>query len=330
MVDKVSPNDSRIQYKTANLNGITYSYILAEPTSRPKNTIVLIHGFPDLSLGWRYQIPFLTSLGLRVIALDMMGYGGTDAPESPAFYTYKRAADDVAELARQLGVSSVILGGHDWGGAVVYRIAMRYPDLVSAVFSVCTPYFPPRDTFVDMTVASNFKYQLHLRGPEVEAQIVGEEKIREFLNVMYGGRGPNGENGFTTSEGCNFAVLPIALPTPLLSKEELDFYAKRYAIHGMHGPLNWYRTQELNYEDEKELAKQMGGFKFKMPFLFIAGTRDAALPPKSSGGMDKWFESLVRREVNTSHWALWEKPGEVNEYIKEFLAEKVDGLTSRL
>ena len=67
MVDKVSPNDSRIQYKTANLNGVTYSYILAEPADRPKNTIVLIHGWPDLSLGWRYQIPLLTSLGFRVL-----------------------------------------------------------------------------------------------------------------------------------------------------------------------------------------------------------------------------------------------------------------------
>lgn len=36
-----------------------------------------IHGWPDLSLGWRYQIPLLVSLGLRVVAPDMMGYGGT-------------------------------------------------------------------------------------------------------------------------------------------------------------------------------------------------------------------------------------------------------------
>ena len=66
-----------------------------------------------MAFGWRYQIPFLASLGLRVVAPDMMGYSGTDAPDSLTFYTYKRAADDLAALAKELGLSSIILGGHD-------------------------------------------------------------------------------------------------------------------------------------------------------------------------------------------------------------------------
>lgn len=37
----------------------------------------LIHGFPDISLAWRYQIPLLLKLGFRCIALDCMGYGET-------------------------------------------------------------------------------------------------------------------------------------------------------------------------------------------------------------------------------------------------------------
>lgn len=28
-------------------------------------------------MGWRYQIPMLIDLGFRVVAPDMMGYGGT-------------------------------------------------------------------------------------------------------------------------------------------------------------------------------------------------------------------------------------------------------------
>lgn len=38
---------------------------------------VQIHGWPDLSMGWRYQIPLLVDMGFRVLAPDMMGYGGT-------------------------------------------------------------------------------------------------------------------------------------------------------------------------------------------------------------------------------------------------------------
>jgi soluble epoxide hydrolase/lipid-phosphate phosphatase len=52
-------------------------YLEALPKGTPKGTIVLIHGFPDISLGWRYQIPYLVDLGYRTIALDCMGYGKT-------------------------------------------------------------------------------------------------------------------------------------------------------------------------------------------------------------------------------------------------------------
>jgi soluble epoxide hydrolase/lipid-phosphate phosphatase len=53
MVDKITPTDPRIQFKTAQLNGVTYSYILAEPQGKAVDTIFLIHGWPDLAFGWR-------------------------------------------------------------------------------------------------------------------------------------------------------------------------------------------------------------------------------------------------------------------------------------
>jgi pimeloyl-ACP methyl ester carboxylesterase len=55
-------------------------YLEALPKGNPKGTIVLIHGFPDISLGWRYQILYLMNLGYRTIALDCMGYGKTVSP----------------------------------------------------------------------------------------------------------------------------------------------------------------------------------------------------------------------------------------------------------
>ena len=86
-------------------------------------------------MGWRNQILPLLDLGYQVVCPDMIGYGGTvcakvapsgteraesckDAPQVPPhsidLYTFKRAADDLVELARQIGVTQVILGGHDW------------------------------------------------------------------------------------------------------------------------------------------------------------------------------------------------------------------------
>lgn len=254
----------------------------------------------------------------------MIGYGGTDAPESVSYYTFKRAADDIASLAKALNLSSIILGGHDWGGAIVYRVAIWYPKLISALFSVCTPFVPPKTRYVPATVLPNFKYQLQFGGG-LENHIVGEAKIREFLNGMYGGRGANGEMAFDVSHGYLLDNGPKLRPTKLLSKEELDFYAKRFAIHGMHGPTSWYRNGEMNFEDEREIAAKVEkeGMRFEMPVLFIAGKKDGALPPSMSVGMEKWFRSLTRGEVDASHWALWEKPQEVNRFISEWLVGQI-------
>ena len=50
-----------------------------------------------------------------------------DAPEIPpndlALYSYERAAHDIAELAKIVGAKQIVLGGHDWGGMIVYRTA---------------------------------------------------------------------------------------------------------------------------------------------------------------------------------------------------------------
>ncbi|RFU34998.1 hypothetical protein B7463_g1343, partial [Scytalidium lignicola] len=332
-IDKIRPDDPRVQYKTANLNGITYSYLLAEPVTRPKGVIFLIHGFPDLSFGWRYQIPTLTAMGLRVVAPDMVGYGGTEAPHELKYYTHKRICDDMAELARQLGYERILLGGHDWGGALVYKFAMWYPKLIAAFFSICTPFAPLNKTFKDMTKRPNFKYQLQFIGSDLEKVINGEEKMKQMLTALYGGRGKNGEKGFDASHGVYIENLGKLSLSPLLSQDELDFYGKRYALHpDVHGPLSWYRVQQLNWEDENAagFTKDPADYKFEMPMLFIGAKRDAALIPSMSVGMEKYFRILTRGEVDANHWALWEKPTEVNRLIEEFLDGQISSLTAKL
>lgn len=168
----------------------------------------------------------------------------------------RRAADDIAELSRQLGCSSIILGGHDWGGAVVYRTANFHPHLVSHVFSVCTPYTPPLRHFfsLDDVVkrAPQFGYQKHLAGLEVESRIQSKDDIRQFLNGMYGARTDDRKVLFSPEHGLALDVLPVLGKTPLLTDAEMEFYVDEYSRHGLHGPLNWYRTREINWESEKE------------------------------------------------------------------------------
>lgn len=84
--------------------------------------------WPDLSMGWRYQIPMFQEKGFRVVVPDIIGFGRTvcwsptsnvsnlqkQKPDSLEGYSLKRTADDINALAGKLGCSSIILGGHDW------------------------------------------------------------------------------------------------------------------------------------------------------------------------------------------------------------------------
>ncbi|KAF7545636.1 hypothetical protein G7Z17_g9023 [Cylindrodendrum hubeiense] len=319
--------------ETAQIRGKNYKYIVGKPEGEPVDTMVLVHGFPDLGFGWRCQVPYFMSLGFQVVVPDMIGYGGTDAPEALEEYRYKSVATDIKELAQKfVGEGQIILGGHDWGGAVAWRIAMWYPELVKAVFSVCTPYMSPSSTFVPLEAIiaaghlPNFTYQLQFAGPDVESKLQGKEKVRQFLNALYGGRGPNGEVGFKALDGVQFDNLPLLGPAPLLSEEELNYYTQEYLRNGapeMRGPLNWYRLRKLNFDDELELAGK--DHKFAMPALFITATDDVALPPSMSKGMDKHFDNLTRGEVKATHWALTQASEGVNAQVAKWANVVLEG-----
>jgi pimeloyl-ACP methyl ester carboxylesterase len=248
----------------------------------------------------------------------------------------KSMCDDMAaQLARIVPRTKVILGGHDWGGFLVWRLAAWYPEIIKAVFSVCTPYVPPSPVYFDleMVVARvpSYGYQLQLAGPAVEAQIAGREKLRQFLNGMYGGRGPNSEAAFDATKGVLFENLDKLGQSPMLSPEELEYYTNEYARNGMRGPLNWYRTRKINYGEELALLKE-GRTRITVPSMMIVALRDSALTPSISEGMERYFDKLVKRAVDADHWALWEAPDAVNGHIREFLATvaKGDGLKSSL
>ena len=336
--------DPRVSLRSAHLNGRAYGYIYMPRVAGTPNhgTIILIHGFPDLSFGWRHQIPFLASLGLDVIAPDCMGYGRTDAPVyGIKDYTYRRIADDMETLCKQLGISEVILGGHDWGGAITYRIALLKPRLVKSIFVVCVPYTPPNPVYVPLaqqvaTKLPNFGYQLVFASGKIEEQCNSPIGIRQFLMNMFGSRTRKGEFAFTAEGG---PVLEkqkeIEKCSKVISEREMDYYVQEYARNGLRGPLNWYRTQEQNFVDEFEFFFDNGKHtdrrvKIEQESLFVLALKDQALRPWMAEKMEQRVPRLVRREVDAGHWCLWEKSEELNQMIGEWLKERVFNKESKL
>jgi len=98
--------------------------------------IVLIHCFTCAINYWNAMIPAL-SRQHRVIAVDLLGHGGSEKPSSG--YSVKSQAEVVAEALGQLGVRDAEVVGHSLGGAVAVALAQQSPQLVNRVFIVDTP-----------------------------------------------------------------------------------------------------------------------------------------------------------------------------------------------
>ena len=55
-------------------------YLASGPEDGP--LVVFVHGWPELSISWRHQLPCLGALGFRAVAPDMRGYGRSYIPST--------------------------------------------------------------------------------------------------------------------------------------------------------------------------------------------------------------------------------------------------------
>jgi pimeloyl-ACP methyl ester carboxylesterase len=266
-----------------------------------------------------------------------MGYGRTDSPQyTLKDYTYVRIAEDMKVLLRErLGlVGPVILGGHDWGGAIAWRLALLTPELYKAVMVICTPYNPPVPKYESLqkrveTVLPNFGYQLHFASGEIEEACDSRQGVRQFLINIFGGRDGEGKVGFSAERGLDLKrQAEMRKPSRVLSEEELEFYTQEYSRHGLRGPLNWYRTGELNYLDDMRVffdgGKDTGRrVNVEQESFFLLAKKDLALQEWMAEKMGQRIPRLTRKSVDAGHWCMWERPQEVNELIGEWLKTKV-------
>ncbi|GMQ85874.1 MAG: haloalkane dehalogenase [Acidimicrobiia bacterium] len=111
--------------------------------------IVLFHGEPTWSYLYRKMIPPLVDAGYRIIAPDYPGFGRSDKPTDPDFYTYDRHVAFMAELIEWLDLTETTAVVQDWGGPIGLRLAVEHPArfnrlviLNTALFSGQAPVGP--------------------------------------------------------------------------------------------------------------------------------------------------------------------------------------------
>ena len=93
--------------------------------------ILMLHGNPTWSFLYRDVIQALKD-DFRCVAIDLPGFGLSDAPEGFGFRAAEHA-EVVAALVAELDLRDYVLLGQDWGGPIGLAAAGRAPERVAGL-----------------------------------------------------------------------------------------------------------------------------------------------------------------------------------------------------
>jgi pimeloyl-ACP methyl ester carboxylesterase len=86
--------------------------------------VVLVHGLPGQASEWRSTSELLAGHGRRVIAIDRLGYGHSDARDGDD-YTFAANARELRELLDALDLENVTVVGWSYGGGTALTAARQ-------------------------------------------------------------------------------------------------------------------------------------------------------------------------------------------------------------
>jgi haloalkane dehalogenase len=254
--------------------------------------IVLLHGNPTSSYLWRNIIPYLSTHG-RCLAPDLVGMGWSGKSPSRAyrFVDHARYLDAWFEA---LGLKSdITLVVHDWGSALGFHRASRYPEQIKAIAYMEAIAMPRRwDDFGE--AAGIFRA---LRSEKGEHMILDENFFVE-------------------------TVLPRSVLRQL-SADEMAAYRAPFLDRDARLPtLVWPRQIPVEGEpaDVTAIAESYGAFLSRSPIpkLLIVGEPGAIITGRTRDFCRTWRN---QREVTVrgGHFLQEDSPHQIGAALAEFV-----------
>jgi len=273
------------------VNGVRLHYV--EAGAGP--LVVLLHGFPEYWYAWRQQIPALAAAGFHVLAPDLRGYNESAKPAGVHSYRLDVLVGDVLGLIRHAGVSRATVVGHDWGGALAWKLAMDHPEVVERLAVLNAPH--------------PAAFHRELRGPR--------QWLRSWYILFF-------QLPFLPEcviRAGDFALLERALRLQpvrrgTFTRDDIRRYKTALAVpRALTSALNYYRaafrTSTRIWHDIRPISA---------PTLLIWGERDPYLGVRLTEGLATWVPNLrVERLADASHWVQNDAPDRVNHHLLEFL-----------
>jgi len=288
-------------YKTLLVSaGHTYRYIDQQPPGQdqPVPTVLCLHGFPELAFSWRYQIIHLVHRGYRVIAPDLLGFGGTSKPKEVEAYGKASMCKSLNEILTHEGVSGrITIVSHDWGSVLAARFSSYYPEKVMSWATLCVPptapgQLPSGIDYVQMIRKHipQFGYQIYFMSKESDDEIDRYCQTALLLVYFHCQRGLEKpiQDRLAKFKGQSFVAEGVLqrqllevgkeLESVTIEDPETAYFVSEMKKDGLSAALNWYRVRMVDQKDEEEAGLPVA-FSSEMRCLFIGAPEDAPCPP---------------------------------------------------
>jgi len=241
--------------------------------------VLLLHGYPQTHLTWRYIAPALAG-GYSVILPDLPGYGDSRIVEGGGRWTKRRVGEALIDLMQALGHSRFAIVGHDRGARVGYRMALDFPHMVRSYSSLTV--IPTLDAFagVDAAFALNAFHWFMLAQPNgLPERLLAGDPI-----------------GFVDA-----ALTSMAGSLDRFEPEVLSAYRAAFNNPAVrHAICEDYRAAA--FEDrEIDSADRQAGRKLSCPVSVLWPQRDNAVGPTPLDIWRDWADDVSGHAVEGGH-----------------------------
>jgi pimeloyl-ACP methyl ester carboxylesterase len=244
--------------------------------------LVLVHGLGGSLYDWRHLIRPLAE-DHRVIALDLLGAGESDIPNSTD-YSIAAQARRLRGVLDHLGVDRPTLLGSSYGGGIVLKFAEDWPERVDRLVlfnSVC---------YADHIPAYVSLAKLPFAGCIAEAMPLGKAS-RKLI----------GDVDRTIS---------------ILSDEELEVYNQELRRPGRRRAFIEV-VRDIVPPDNTEFVARLRDVR--APALLVWGAADTTVPVELGRRLAKDLPNARLVELDAGHVPNQERPDDVLRLLNEFL-----------
>jgi pimeloyl-ACP methyl ester carboxylesterase len=285
------PNVDGVTHRTARARGIDFH--LAEAGSG-EDVVLCLHGWPQHWYEWRHLMPALADRH-RVLALDLRGFGWSDAPRDG--YLKEEMAADVLAVLDELGLERVKLVGHDWGGWIGFLLCLRAPQRFERflALNILPPWTSARAMLPHLW---RFWYQWLILSPGI-------------------GYGLHHSGRFVPK-----ALVGASVRKDAWDPQTLQAFGDRFVEPARaRAAVQMYRTFNLR-ETPEIIRGRYAGQRLTVPTQMLFGTGDKALRPELLAGYENHAaEMQVELVDGCGHFIADEMPELVAERAREYFAK---------